>query len=288
MEKSFGEIFKESFVVLKKSLPDFLKIIGICIFGSVLIIGAAIAVLGMQFIKNFNDAAFVQSYMSTSSASIGLFMLFAFLLLIALYYVGYCFTVLTVRNNYLEYKEPFKETFFKSFGKCLRVFLAAIFIGIFYFLIIGVTFGIPFIFFIVKQSIWPLVAGIVLTGIVSVIILPPFYTGFFGVLCRDEDFFSVLKESVRLGFQRWFKIVGYMALITLICSVPVGFLLGLIMYILKLAQLPILENIVVFAVQIAVGLFSTCFTTILYLDISGIRQPEVVMEPIQPLENKPL
>lgn len=288
MEKTFGEIFSETFTVLKKSIPDFLKVMGICLGGTALVVLAGIAILGMEFIRNFNNSVYVQNYLQTSSVTIGLFILLAFLFIFVLYYVCYCCSVLIVRNNVLGYQEPFKVTCSKSLGKFLRVLGAVILMCIVYFLIATVTGIIPFVFFVMKQNIWMLVLGAVSTAIITVILVPPCFTGVYGVLCREGDFLSVFNEAIRLGFKKWFKIFGYLSLMTIICSITLGVVLGIVLYVFYLLHLTILENLLLFVVQMGVGLFSLCYCTILYLDISGEKQPEAVMEPITPLENKPL
>jgi len=296
MEKTFDQIFRETFTVLKKSISGILKVFGICFGGTVLVSLAAAAVLGMAFVKNINDSDYIQGYLQTASVSVGLFVMLAFLFLFVLYYISYCCTVLIIRNNALGYQESFKATFSKSFGKFFKALCAVILMTVIYCLIIGVIGVVPFALSIMKQNILVMILGIILSVIISIILIPPCYTGFYGILCQDGNFFSILNDSIRLGFKKWFKIFWYMLLLTIVCSIAMGISLGILIYVLRFINLLITGNmfaftvqvrILVFAFEIIVGLFSLCYFTILYLDISGVKQPEVIMGPITPLENKP-
>ena len=270
MEKSFGEILTEAVEVFKKTAPDLLKILGVWLGGFIIVATALLTTVGMDFIKNVNDSQYVQNYLAASSVNLGLVVGGIFLFLFVLSYVCYCCGILVIRNYLVGIKDALKETFFKSFGKFCKLFFALLLMGIVYFIIIAAGIALPFFIIPSQYAIFTLFV-IIPVVLLSIVLFTPFsFTVFYGMLCLETSFSNILSDSIRLGFKRFFKIIAYMFLISLICGLPVSMILSILTYVFHALHLEVIGHIVAFAGQIAVGFFSACFLTIFYLDIAGL------------------
>lgn len=282
MEKSFSEILTESFAVFKKSIPFFLKILGVCIGGVGLSIIAILLTLGTPFIKNIDNSAYVQNYLSSTSGTTGLFITIIFFFLFVLSYVCYCSTILVVRNHVMGKEDSLKALFIESLRKFWKVFLTWVIIVVLLLILMSAEMALPFVIFTTKHAALALIVAIPLIFITILAILPPCFTVFYGILCSEGRFLTVLKESTRLGFQKWLKIVIYTVLIMLICSLPLGMIMGSLFYVFQMVNMMILGNVLSFVLQIIIGIFSACFFTVFYLDISGTTAKEDLPVPTMP------
>lgn len=256
MNKSFGEILTDSVSAFKKS---FLAALGICgIFVGLIIVVGIIAALivGPQMFSGISNPSYIMAYLSSFAV--------LFIALIILYYIFYCWIILVVRNNALVGKSFFKESFFEA----ARKFLKVLFTG-FLMTIVFVTIG--FICYLIASKY-----AIIIMIPLTIIVAPSMFTIFYGVLCREGAFWEVLTDSLGLGFERWFRVVGYM-LLFMICYVIVGIVLigGTSFLFIKL-NLPSVNALFNMIFEFALIFFSLCFATVFYLDLAGIKPQEKV------------
>ena len=259
MEKSFGELLTDSISVFKKSFLATLAIVGmflgLCgVFGLM-----AVFIIGPQIISNINSIDKILPYLST--------FLVIFAVLFVLYYICYCWVLLVIRNNALVGKSFLKETFLEAIRKIWKLFLAGILMTL-VFVIIG-AIG----FLIADKYVALIMLPLVL------IITPALFTVFYGVLYREGGFWEIVTESFFLGFEKWFRIVGYMFLFMLCFMAVATTLMGVPSYLFRLIDSQLAAVILNMLVQVVLMLFSFCFTTVFYLDLAGIRPlSEIALE----------
>lgn len=270
MEKSFGELLTDSFAVIKKSYIDLLKICGVFLGCGLLGLITMYLVMGKDFIMNMQNQAYVQNYFNTHPRY-AIFVLLLSLFYFILTYVSYSWMALVVRNNILTDKSLLKEAFFESVKKFWRIFLAVFLMGAAYLIIFLIGILALIFLFSKEHAILGIIVFILSFFAFLILILPSGFTIFTGVLCRNGKFWSIFWESLVLGFKKWFKIVGYMILIFLICGAIMGISAAFVSGILMALHLDILAIITYYIIQTIFGLFLFCFYTVFYLDIAGIK-----------------
>lgn len=272
MLNNFTEIFTESFQVLKKSINPVLKVLGICAGGVAIGTMAILVSMGPQVFSAMGDSAQFQSYMEATSWVNGLLALVFFLATSLFCYVCYCWGILIIRNKTLGIEMPLKEVFSEAFRKFWKVLIACCLLGFIIFIVMAAEVTLPFLLLSKDYAVFAVFLIIPLIMITMLLITPPCFAVFYGLLCREGNFFTILGESLRLGFKKWVIIVIFFVLITGICSIPVGMCMGTLMVLLAMANLAIVANVLYMIVNVAVGFLSACFFTVLYVNISGMKE----------------
>lgn len=251
MEKSFGELLTDSITVFKKSFLAALGIagmfLGLCAICGLL----AIFIVGPQIISNINNINNMLPYLSS-------FLIFSSVLFV-LYYICYCWVLLVIRNNALVGKSFLKETFFEAMRKIWKLFLAGILMTLVFVVIGAIGFLIADKYAVLIM--FPLV----------LIITPALFIVFYGVLYREGGFWEIVIESFSLGFEKWFRVVGYMFLFMICFMAIAAAIMGIPSYLFRMIDLPIVAGILGMFLQMVLMLFSFCFTAVFYLDLAGIR-----------------
>ncbi|MBO7605260.1 MAG: hypothetical protein J6S61_02170 [Elusimicrobiaceae bacterium] len=108
---------------------------------------------------------------------------------------------------------------------------------------------------------------------------PVLFTANYNLLCKEGDFIELISDGISLGTHNWLRIFGYMALVV-ISAIALAIVVSLILILLQtVGNLTVLVKIISYIWQIVLSLFITCFYTVFYLDLAGIKpQTENLIE----------
>lgn len=265
MEKNFIEIFTDSLSVFKKS---FLPSLGVLVVFLVLIF-----ILSLGFVFMFGVETFYNLRNTSAIPGIGfLLSVFVFaILMLVIQSAMYGGMILVIRNNALVGKSFFQEAISEALRKLWKIILASF--------LMAIIFIVLYVLSIVLMMKVHIFIGVIFLGLSFLALCPPMFTAFYGIVCREGNFWDVFSDTISLGFSKWLKIIGFLILlivgiviISIIVGLFVGFLAG-VMHSDTIAALFMgIFNLCIF-------FFSLCFCTVFYLDIAGIKpQKKVEME----------
>lgn len=276
MQKTFIDILRDSVIAFRKSFWTVLGIYAailaagiICGFISAVSLGKqGIMLLSMMGATKTFDPNLLSGFLP-QLITIGIL---GFLFLLFIYFVSF-WTVLIIRNNFLIGQSLLKQSFKETFGKIFKL------------IFFGLIFLIGFVVFSVLLGILFKKLSLLFLFVLMFAIAPMLYTLFYGILCREGNFWEVVNDSWHLGMTNWFRIMGYFILF-IICAIIV-FSAGMFVSFYLMRGNVIVSQIFNIIFQYAYSLFGTCFATVFFLDLADIGLTETEEIDISTVEMQP-
>ena len=267
MDNTLGGVLRTAVHVFKKT---FWQILGIYlgVYAVTFIVGLIASLLfgkNLATIRQMNPDM-VPGMLGSMLPKIILFFLLLFVVALLMFLVGISI-VLIVRNNILVGKSFIKEAFFESFRKIWKILGFGVILGvavIFISIVLAMLLGKSFLLILIPLFIF---------------LGPLLFTANYNLLCKEGDFIELISDGISLGTHNWLIIFGYMALVVIsVIAITIVMLLVFIP-LQMIGNLTILVKIISYAWQSVLSLFITCFYTVFYLDLAGIKpQTENLIE----------